>query len=118
MIDLAGHPRRKPNPQLNDGGAVMTSTLRRSKALLLTCAIGFSAVGSAQELPGYVITRDIPGVSIPVQMSFVPTLAEIYTPIGLMKPEGDGPFPAVVLASGNGRGGLTTELRASGAAGP
>jgi len=30
----------------------------------------------------------------------------LYAPIGIRKPEGDGPFPMILLASGNGGGGM------------
>jgi dienelactone hydrolase len=42
----------------------------------------------------------------PVDLMYVETWDGLYTPIGLRKPEGDGPFPAVMLASGNGGEGM------------
>ena len=42
----------------------------------------------------------------PVDLMYVETWDGLYTPIGLRKPEGDGPFPAVLLASGNGGEGM------------
>lgn len=52
------------------------------------------------------ITEDVPDSSIPVQLSYVPTWDGLYTPIGLRLPPGEGPHPLVLLASGNGGGGM------------
>ena len=41
-----------------------------------------------------------------VEMILVETWDGLYTPIGVVRPEGDGPFPIVLLASGNGGEGL------------
>ena len=35
-----------------------------------------------------------------VQLMYVQTWDGLYAPIGMRKPEGDGPFPVVLLASG------------------
>ena len=37
---------------------------------------------------------------------YVETWDGLYAPIGLRKPEGDGPFPTILLASGNGGEGM------------
>jgi dipeptidyl aminopeptidase/acylaminoacyl peptidase len=42
----------------------------------------------------------------PVALIYVETWDGLYTPIGLRKPPGDGPFPIVLLASGNGGEGM------------
>ena len=66
----------------------------------------------AAELPphGYVITKPVPGSDIPADYTFVLTRDEIYVPISVRKPvvssHGNGPFPAIVMGRGNGRGGL------------
>jgi dienelactone hydrolase len=62
----------------------------------------------APELPphGYVITRPVRGSGIPVDCTFVLTRDEIYVPIGVRKPEGDGPFPVIAMGRGDGRGGV------------
>ncbi|MFQ5660341.1 MAG: alpha/beta hydrolase family protein [Gammaproteobacteria bacterium] len=52
------------------------------------------------------ITEPIAGSDIPLHILFVETVDGLYTPIGLRKPPGDGPFPMILLASGNGGGGL------------
>jgi dipeptidyl aminopeptidase/acylaminoacyl peptidase len=42
----------------------------------------------------------------PVQLMYVETWDGLYAPIGVCKPDGDGPFPMVLLASGNGGEGM------------
>jgi len=53
-----------------------------------------------------VITEAVPGSSIPVHLMYVATVDGLYTPIGLRLPPGDGPFPLILFASGNGGGGM------------
>ena len=42
----------------------------------------------------------------PVHLMYVETWDGLYAPIGVRKPEGNGPFPMVLLASGNGGEGM------------
>lgn len=51
-----------------------------------------------------IITEMVDGR--PVQLIYVETWDGLYAPIGLRKPEGEGPFPIVLLASGNGGLGM------------
>ena len=51
-------------------------------------------------------TEEIAGSSLPVTYHLVETHDGLYTAIGLRTPEGDGPFPIVLFASGNGGEGL------------
>jgi len=44
--------------------------------------------------------------SHPVGFMSLETWDGLYAPIGLRKPEGDGPFPMVLMASGNGGEGI------------
>ncbi len=53
-----------------------------------------------------VITEPVPGSDHPVHLMYVETWDGLYAPIGVRKPAGDGPFPIVLLASGNGGGGM------------
>ncbi|MDA0998999.1 MAG: dienelactone hydrolase family protein [bacterium] len=53
-----------------------------------------------------VLTEPVEGSAFPVHLMYVETLDGLYAPIGLRKPEGKGPFPVVLLASGNGGGGM------------
>lgn len=52
------------------------------------------------------ITEAVKGSDIPVHLTYVETLDGLYAPIGIRKPSGDGPFPMVLFASGNGGGGM------------
>lgn len=51
-------------------------------------------------------TEAILGSDYPVTYHLVATHDGLFTPIGLRKPDGDGPFPIVLFASGNGGEGL------------
>lgn len=56
---------------------------------------------------GYVLgTRQFRGSDIPGEYTFVLTRDEIYVPIIVRKPKGDGPFPAVTMGWGEGREGM------------
>ncbi len=74
----------------------------------------------AELLPphGYVITKTLPGSSIPVDLTFVLTRDEIYVPIAVRKPAGPGPFPAILLGAGNGAGGMPEVERQAERLGP
>lgn len=52
------------------------------------------------------IVEPVAGSDHPVHLIYVETWDGLYTPIGLRLPSGTGPFPVVVLASGNGGGGM------------
>jgi dienelactone hydrolase len=56
--------------------------------------------------PPISITEPVPGSDIPVEIVLVETLDGLYAPIGLRLPPGNGPFPLVLFASGNGGGGI------------
>jgi dienelactone hydrolase len=53
-----------------------------------------------------VITEPVRGSDIPVQLMYVEMIDGVYAPIGLRTPPGQGPFPLVLFASGNGGGGM------------
>src|SRR6266852_1449961 len=56
---------------------------------------------------GYVIaSKPIKGSAIPGDYTFVLTRDEIYVPIIVRKPKGDGPFPAITMGWGEGREGM------------
>ena len=61
----------------------------------------------AKELPphGYSMTRAVRGSAIPMELTFVLTRDEIYVPISIRKPAGDGPFPVITMGRGDGKGG-------------
>ena len=52
------------------------------------------------------IVEGVAGSDIPVELKYVETWDGLYAPIGLRLPPGDGPHPLVLLASGNGGGGM------------
>lgn len=55
---------------------------------------------------GFVIAKAVRGSAIPMDLTFVLTRDEIYVPIAVRKPQGDGPFPVIVMGRGDGRGGV------------
>ena len=56
--------------------------------------------------PDFSVTDAVRGSAVPVKLMFVETIDGLYAPIGLRVPEGKGPFPVVLFASGNGGGGM------------
>ncbi|MFP3913996.1 MAG: alpha/beta hydrolase family protein [Actinomycetota bacterium] len=58
------------------------------------------------------ITQPVPGSDVPVELSYIEVWDGLYAPIGLRVPPGDGPHPLVLLASGNGGGGMAWILDA------
>jgi len=52
------------------------------------------------------IVEEVAGSDIPVELKYVETWDGLYAPIGLRLPSGPGPHPLVLLASGNGGGGM------------
>jgi dienelactone hydrolase len=61
---------------------------------------------SEVEAHGYFIRKSVPGSDLPADYTFVQTRDEIYVPIALRKPAGDGPFPVITMGSGEGRRGM------------
>jgi dienelactone hydrolase len=102
------------------------ASLSRLTQAVAVLSLGIGAVasvtpsleaGQAQGVPGaapaaqppphaYVISKALPGISEPVDLTFVLTRDEIYVPISVRRPKGTGPFPAILLGSGNGTGGM------------
>src|SRR5437879_940039 len=63
----------------------------------------------AESIPphGYVIaSKPLKGTDTPADYTFVLTRDEIYLPIIVRKPKGDGPFPAITMGWGEGREGM------------
>jgi dienelactone hydrolase len=82
-------------------------------ALLASAATGASAqqipFGPPTVTPPYdsiVMTEPVAGSDIPVDIMLVETVDGLLTPIGLRKPAGPGPFPIVLLFTGNGGAGI------------
>jgi dienelactone hydrolase len=56
---------------------------------------------------GFIVaSKPIKGSATPGDYTFVLTRDEIYVPIIVRKPKGDGPFPAITMGSGEGREGM------------
>ena len=53
-----------------------------------------------------VIVEEVSGSDTPVELRYLETWDGLYAPIGLRLPPGEGPHPLVLLASGNGGGGM------------
>jgi len=77
--------------------------------VIAACQVEDSTVTSAAAVidpTRVVITETVDGSDFPVHLAYVETIDGLYTPIGIRKPEGDGPFPIVLFASGNGGEGM------------
>jgi dipeptidyl aminopeptidase/acylaminoacyl peptidase len=59
-----------------------------------------------QDPENVTIVEEVAGSDIPVELKYLETWDGLYAPIGLRFPSGDGPHPLVLLASGNGGGGM------------
>ena len=53
-----------------------------------------------------VVTVPVPGSRYPVDLMYIEMVDGAYIPIGMRKPEGSGPFPLILFATGNGGGGM------------
>ncbi|MBT6349599.1 MAG: prolyl oligopeptidase family serine peptidase [Proteobacteria bacterium] len=54
----------------------------------------------------FVFTEPVQNSDIPVDITLLETVDGLYTPIGIRKPKGKGPFPIVMFFTGNGGGGI------------
>lgn len=64
---------------------------------------------AAEAIPphGFVVpTKDVKGATVPGDYTLVLTRDEIYVPILVRKPQGNGPFPAITMGWGEGREGM------------
>jgi hypothetical protein len=84
----------------------LTATLSLTAMSWQVSAIAADAQGAGVDPENVVITEAVKGSDIPVQLVYIETIDGLYTPIGIRKPQGDGPFPMVLFASGNGGGGM------------
>jgi len=53
-----------------------------------------------------VVTEPVAGSPVPVHLMLIEMIDGVYVPIGLRKPPGEGPFPLILFASGNGGRGM------------
>jgi len=78
-----------------------------NRRVALVCGLIFASAGVARAQSGFALdTEQVAGSKYPVTYYLVMTTDGLYTPIGLRKPAGNGPFPIVLFASGNGGEGL------------
>jgi dienelactone hydrolase len=57
--------------------------------------------------PEHIFVKEpVKGSNIPVQIIYVETVDGLYAPIGLRKPQGNGPFPIILFAHMNGGMGV------------
>lgn len=113
--------------------AVALLGVTSASALVLGVVVGASGgardVGQARGVAGappaaetpihsYIVSKTIRGASTGVDLTFVLTRDEVYVPIAIRKPPGNGPFPAILMGSGNGAGGMPEVERQVGRLGP
>ena len=55
---------------------------------------------------GYIISKPVAGSDIGMDITFVLTRDEIYVPVAVRRPRGDGPSPVIIMGRGDGRGGV------------
>ena len=63
-----------------------------------------STLADTRQFDQIIITEDINGHK--TYLIYVETMDGLYTPLGLELPKGEGPFPVILLASGNGGEGM------------
>lgn len=66
---------------------------------------------AAIPMHGYAISQPVTASPYPAHLTFVWCKDEIYLPIAIRKPPGAGPFPAITMGRGNGRGGMPHVIR-------
>jgi dienelactone hydrolase len=84
------------------GAAALGMTACQEKAV----SVSVTAPAATLDATQVVISEAVRGSDVPVHLAYVETIDGLYTPIGIRKPDGDGPFPIVLFASGNGGGGM------------
>jgi dienelactone hydrolase len=65
-----------------------------------------SLVSSAIDPAHVAVSAPVPGSRYPVDLMYVEMVDGAYIPVGLRKPQGPGPFPLILFATGNGGGGM------------
>jgi dienelactone hydrolase len=111
-VRLAAPTRQLPRGH-NSKEVPMNSRALTAVVLLASFAGGASAqqipYGPPTVTPPYdsiVVTEPVAGSDIPVDIMLLETVDGLLTPIGLRKPKGAGPFPIVLLFTGNGGAGI------------
>lgn len=88
----------------------------RCTTFILGALLTFTVAAEAQKVwspprvtepwEALVFTEAVPRSAYPVDITLLETVDGLFTPIGIRKPKGEGPFPAVLFFSGNGGAGL------------
>lgn len=66
----------------------------------------FGPAKVAEPWESLVFTEAVANSDIPVDITLLETVDGLFTPIGIRRPKGNGPFPVVLFFSGNGGAGL------------
>jgi dienelactone hydrolase len=86
-----------------------------SGSICLMLIFGLIGVLQAQQITGEIAQSAAPYIAIDQTLSgsgaswqihLVQTRDEIYVPIGVRKPDGEGPFPMILIGNGQGRDGI------------
>lgn len=86
----------------------LIATLLAGHLLASAALAQHGAAAIAQSAYPYVlIPRTVARSGTPWELHLVQTPDEIYVPIGVRKPPGNGPFPMILIGSGQGRDGMT-----------
>ena len=86
--------------------AIGTALSVTSTAIAQPAGAGTAAIAQAAH-PYVRVERTIASTGTPWELHLVETNDEIYVPIGVRKPAGSGPFPMILIGSGQGRDGFT-----------
>jgi dienelactone hydrolase len=90
-------------------GVCLAAPLLLPPCTVNACAQLSTGRAAAEAIPphGYVVaSKEVKGSNIPGDYTFVLTRDEIYVPILVRKPKGNGPFPAITMGWGEGREGM------------
>lgn len=66
----------------------------------------FGPVRVTEPWESIVVTEAVPNSDIPVDITLLETVDGLFTPIGIRRPKGRGPFPIVLFFTGNGGSGV------------
>jgi dienelactone hydrolase len=106
-------------PDRHSNGGKERRSMVRATVFTLAALLGGSAPVEAQQSgkvwgavkvtepwEALVFTEAVPRSEYPVDITLLETVDGLFTPIGIRRPKGPGPFPAVLFFSGNGGAGL------------
>jgi dienelactone hydrolase len=106
-IGLSGNANAQTPPMPVSDKVVATRIVVPSEAAVNAAAPtenGMPLYMPQKDAPYLVITRQIPNSKQTYDLYLIQTRDEILVPMAVRKPKGNGPFPAILLGSGNGGG--------------